>query len=51
MTEEWKPVYGYEDCYAVSDRGNIVQNFIDQKACHADLAATEIENPPRWLQR
>ena len=31
MTENWKPVYGYEDCYAVSDRGNIVRTSLTKK--------------------
>ena len=31
MTEEWKPVYGYEDCYAVSDRGNLVRTSLTKK--------------------
>jgi hypothetical protein len=31
MPEEWKPVYGYEDCYAVSDRGNLVRTSLTKK--------------------
>jgi hypothetical protein len=31
MIEEWKPVYGYEDCYAVSDRGNLVRTSLTKK--------------------
>ena len=31
MTEKWKPVYGYEDCYAVSDRGNIVRTSLTRR--------------------
>ena len=28
MREQWKPVYGYEDCYAVSDRGRVVRTTL-----------------------
>jgi hypothetical protein len=31
MSEKWKPVYGYEDCYAISDRGNLVRTSLTKK--------------------
>jgi hypothetical protein len=31
MFEEWKPVYGYEDCYAISDFGNLVRTSLTRK--------------------
>lgn len=31
MREQWKPVHGYEDCYAVSDRGRVVRTSLTKK--------------------